>query len=296
MRILPRQFGQVLNDALASLARTWRPLLSTAVMVFVPAGLATLVIFEWTGATDFLETVFTDPGYLQTLPSEVFLELARPFFIASLLTLVVQALATIYVYVVCHRVMIRTLRGETSTGREARRPGIRPVAVALVAGMLAVFFALGAMTLGITLWTIPASQVGTPNPTSSLVAIVLFFAAIGPGLWLAISLSMVTVVVAVEARGVVASLYRSRQLVKGRWWPTFGFLLLVGLMGSVAIQLIQLVAIPLSAAGELGAGVSIVSLIGLAAQGPIVAAMGATFTHWYIDLRSRREVLLADQL
>lgn len=296
MRIVPRPFGQVLNDALASLVRTWRPLLSTALMVFVPAGLLTILIFRSTGATDFLQAVFTDPGYLQTLPPEVFLELARPFLIACLLTLVVQGLGTIYLYMVCHRVMIRSLRGETTTAKEARRPGLRPVVVAVVAGMVAVVLALGTITLGVMLWTIPAGQVGTPNPTSSLIAVILFFGMIGPGVWLAISLSMVTVVVAVEARGVVGSLYRSRQLVKGRWWPTLGFLLLVGLMGSVAIQLIQLVAIPLSVVGELGAGVSVVSFIGLAAQGPIVAAMGGTFTHWYIDLRSRGEVLLADQL
>lgn len=296
MRILPRQFGQVLNDALSSLGRTWRPLLSTALMVFIPAGLLTLVIFELTGATDFLEAVFNDTGYLQTLPPEVFLQLARPFIIACILTLVAQGMATIYLYVVCHRVMVRDIKGETTTGNQARRPGLRRVAIALVAGLVAAFLAVGAMTVGVMLWTVPASQVGTPNPTSSLIAILLFLGLIGPGIWLAISLSMVTPVVAVEGRGMVASLYRSRDLVKGRWWPTFGFLLLVGLIGSVAIQLIQLVAIPLSVVGELGVGISVVSLIGLAAQGPIVAAMGGTFTHWYIDLRARREVLLADQL
>jgi hypothetical protein len=296
MRILPRRFAQVLNDALVSLGRTWRPLVSTALMVFVPAGVSTLVIFELTGATDFLEAVFDDTGYLQTLPSDVFLELARPFIIACLLTLLVQGVATIYVYMVCHRVMVRDMKGETTTGREARRPGLRPIGMAVVAGMVAVFLALGTMALGVALWMIPASQVGTPNPTSSLVATLLLFGLIGPGLWLAISLSMVTATIALEGKGVVGSLYRSRQLVKGRWWQTFGFLLLVGLMGSVAIQLIQLVAIPLAAVGGLGPGVSIVSLMGLAAQGPIVAAMGGAFTHWYVDLRARREVLLADQL
>jgi hypothetical protein len=117
-----------------------------------------------------------------------------------------------------------------------------------------------------------------------------------PGIWLAISLSMLTPVVSLEDRGVVASLTRSRRLVKGRWWPTLGFLLLVGLLGSVATQLIQLVAIPLATVGGVSTGLLLVSLLGLAAQGPIVAAMGATYTHWYVDLRSRVEPVLEDQL
>ncbi len=296
MRILPRPFGQVLNDALASLGRVWRPLLSTSLLVFIPGGVVTLLIFQTTGATDFLRALFNDTGYLQTLPPEVFFELARPFLIAVALTLIVQALATIYVYVVCHRVVVADIRGESLGGRQARRPGARRVAVALAAGLIALILAAGAIMVGLTAWSVPAGTVGTPNPTSGVIALVLLVGLLTPGIWLAIALSMVTPVAAIEGRGVVASLYRSRQLVRGRWWPTLGFLLLVGLMGSAAIQLIQLVAIPLSAAGEVSSGLSLVSALGIAAQGPIAAAMGATFTHWYIDLRSRREAVVADQL
>jgi hypothetical protein len=188
------------------------------------------------------------------------------------------------------------IRGNPIDAPASRRHALRRYGRALVAGLVAAIVVIGLLVLGVLVWTLPLASVGTPNPTSLLIAGALFAVLMTPGIWLAISLSMLTPVVSLEDRGVVASLSRSRHLVKGRWWPTFGFLLLVGLLGSVATQLIQLVAIPLATVGGVGTGLLLVSLLGLAAQGPIVAAMGATYTHWYLDLRSRVEPVLEDQL
>jgi hypothetical protein len=296
MRILPRQFGQVLNDALNSLARTWRPLITTSVMVFVPVGAVALAVFELSGATDFLEVVFSETAALDTLPDTVFMELARPFLIATGIALGVQGLATIFVYLFAHRLTVLDIRGETWGVGSERRRALRRYGKALVAVVAVVVVAAGLLTLAFFIWGIPLAMVGTPNSTSSLIAAVLLVGLVTPGIWLLISQSMLTTVVAVEEVGIIESWRRSRRLVRGRWWPTFGFLALIGLLGSLAIELIQLVAIPLSLVGEVGSGLLVLSLLGLAAQGPIIAAMGAAHTHWYVDLRSRQEVLLADQL
>jgi hypothetical protein len=296
MRILPRSFGQVLNDAISSLLRTWRPLASTAIMVFLPVGAATLLVFELSGATDFLEAVLSEPSSFSTLPNDVLLELARPFILATTIALVLQGLATLYVYLVCHRLTALDIKGEPWNARIERRNALRRYGRALASSLIVLTAVSALIALGALAWGIPAAIVGTPNSTSAVIAASLLVALLAPGVWLGISQSMLTSVLSLEELGVIRSLRRSHALVKGRWWATFGFLLMIGLLGSVAIQLIQIVAIPMSAVGGVGFGLILVSLLGLAAQGPIVAAMGAAYTHWYVDLRSRREPFMRDQL
>jgi hypothetical protein len=265
-------------------------------MVFLPTGALTIAVFRMTGATEFLQAVFNDPGYLETLPRDIFLDLARPFIVAATVALLLQGIATLFVYLACHRMAMDDIRGQTVDPRASRRHAVRSLGRAVVAGLIAAVVVLGLLALGILTWTLPMASVGTPNSVSLAIAGALFAVLVTPAVWLAISLSMMTPVVSLEDRGVVGSLTRSRRLVRGRWWPTLGFLLLVGLLGSVATQLIQLVAIPLATVGGVGLGMVLVSLLGLAAQGPIVAAMGATYTHWYLDLRARVEPVLEDQL
>ena len=150
--------------------------------------------------------------------------------------------------------------------------------------------------LGTTVWLMPAVSVGTPNLSSVFVALFLLVALLGPGIWVAVSVSMTTSAIAIEGQGVLGSIRRSMRLVKGRWWATAGFLLLVGLLGGIAIQLIQLVALPLATVEGGGGALTIASAFGVLTQGLLVAAIAAMYTHWYIDLRARREGLTTSDL
>jgi len=107
---------------------------------------------------------------------------------------------------------------------------------------------------------------------------------------------MTTAAIAVETRGAVYSIRRSIRLVRGRWWATAGFLLLVGLLGGIAVQLIQLVALPLAVVGGGGAALTVASGLGALAQGLLIAAIAAMYTHWYVDLRARAESLSTESL
>lgn len=107
---------------------------------------------------------------------------------------------------------------------------------------------------------------------------------------------MTTSALAIESGGVLHSIRRSMRLVRGRWWATAGFTFIVGFLGGVATQLIQLVALPLVAVGDFGAGLAVATAIGVLAQGLLVAAIAAMFTHWYIDLRARKETLSSESL
>ena len=107
---------------------------------------------------------------------------------------------------------------------------------------------------------------------------------------------MLTSVIALEGVGPIEALQRSFRLVRGRWWPTVGFLLLVGLFGSVAAQLVQLVALPIVGAGEVGIGAGLGFVVLVVAQGVVVAAIAVMVTLWYVDLRARKEPLVSESL
>lgn len=289
--------GQVLSDAVTGLARVWKPLLWPAVMVSIPVAVVTIIAFVSTGANEFLELVLVTPERLQTLSDEVFFELARPFYVAVGLATLIQVLAAVFLALVSHKaVALELVDGRAPTSSQivgqAVRLYPRAVAVALLA-LVGVWILVG---LGIFLWSVPLATVGTPNPASALVAVLLFFAVLAPGAWAAISVSMATSVVALERVSLIGAIRRSVQLVRGRWWATAAFLLLVGLLGGIAVQLIQLVALPLLAFGDAGALVAVGAGVGVLAQGILLGALAVMFTHWYIDLRSRQERLLSEDL
>lgn len=296
MKVHPLPFGAVLGEAMSTLGRVWRPLLSTALVVFIPLGILTLIVFYMTGALDFLDQVLNDPESLETMTQDRFFELAEPFFWAVGIVVAIQMIASLYTYLASHRIVTAELSGAPVSGRTARREAAGRFVPALAAGFL-VFAAIAVLFgVGIGIWLIPFMVVGTPNATSVLVAVVLLIAVAAPSIWLAVSFSMVTSVIAIEERGPLGSLRRSYRLVKGRWWPTLGYLLLVGLIGSVAAQLIQILAIPLGVIGDAASGFTAASLFGVVFQGILVAAIAAMYTSWYVDLRARGEDLSTEDL
>lgn len=296
MQIVPRPLGQVLGDAMNALARVWRPLAITALIVFIPVGLITMFVFRSTGAIEFLELVFSDPNYLDSLTREEFLEEAKPFLTAVGIGFALQTLATVYLYLAAARTMAIDAAGERVTGSQVRAHALRRYGIAVIASLIVLVLVAAVLGIGLAVWLLPVGLIGLPNATSMFIAFVLLMVLAGPGIWLGVSLSMFLAALSVEPIGPLTSLRRSLALVKGRWWPTLGFLVLVGLLGFVAVQLIQLVAIPLAVVGNLGSGVSLASVFGLIAQGLIVAGYGAMYAAWYIDLRARQGVLTPDDL
>lgn len=147
------------------------------------------------------------------------------------------------------------------------------------------------LAAGIAIWMLAAVMVG-----SVFLAMILLLVLLTPAAWLGVVLSMATAVISVERTGPLVGLQRSMFLVRGRVFPTLGYLLLVGLLGAVAVQLIQMVAIPLVTIGGSGAGFQLAAVLGIAVQGMIVAGMAAMYTGWYVDLRARKETLLSDSL
>jgi hypothetical protein len=118
-----------------------------------------------------------------------------------------------------------------------------------------------------------------------------FILLIIPGIWLAVAWSLSFPALMSEGLGPVEALKRSYRLVKGRWWPTFGALLVMYLIVVVISGIVGvLFGATLIAAvdNELVAGTffTIANILSSLITLPLFAAV---LTIIYFDLRVRRE-------
>ena len=118
-----------------------------------------------------------------------------------------------------------------------------------------------------------------------------FIALIIPGIWLAVAWSVSFPALLSEGLGPVAALGRSFRLVKGRWWPVFGALLVMYLLVAVISGILgALLGATLIAAvdSEVVAAVlyTIVNTVSSLITLPLMAAV---LTVLYFDLRVRKE-------
>lgn len=127
------------------------------------------------------------------------------------------------------------------------------------------------------------------------IAIVIgFILIVIPGVWLLISFSVAVPVLMLEGLKGTAALTRSMDLVRTRWWATFGRLLSVLLMYVVALFVIGLIATAIER-GLSVTNVTLFVLIGGIFQGLILIFVtpfvAAAIVVIYIDLRVRKEAL-----
>jgi hypothetical protein len=118
-----------------------------------------------------------------------------------------------------------------------------------------------------------------------------FLALVFPGIYLAVAWSLAFCALMAENLKGSAALGRSYRLVRGRWWPTFGTLLLAYILMMVVtffVQLPLLVALgsvdPSSFAGFLAAALS--GIVTSVITTPFLATI---FILVYFDLRVRKE-------
>lgn len=267
MEISPRPFGDILNDGMALLSKVWRRLFAPAFWAFLVLGGLSILTFELTDVRGLLQQIITDPQSVQEMSETETLDRLTQVGIALSVAAVLQLVATGFVNLAVHRIVAAEIGGNPITSTEATTWALRRFPVMLLAGLASMLF----VVLG-------------------LVAFVI------PGIWAAGSLTMLTPVVALEGVAPTAAIRRSFELVRGRWFPTVGFMVLVGLVGSVAVQLVQLLALPVLALGGMGLGAGLGFVVLMVAQGMVVAAIAVMSTRWYLDLRARKEPLTTTSL
>jgi hypothetical protein len=111
-----------------------------------------------------------------------------------------------------------------------------------------------------------------------------------PGVYLWVAWSVAAPVLLLEDVRGWKALKRSRQLVKGRFWPTFGVVLLVAILtGIVQAIFVGILAGVVSVSGN-EVALAIADAIGQTASGVLTTPLSAAvLTVLYFDLRVRKE-------
>lgn len=295
MQIQPADFGANLNSWFRLLGRQWKPLLILSLVGFVPAAAVITILFFVAGAPGLMERLF-DPELLEQMTSDELIEAIAPILVVGGIGLVLQVVASAFVYLGAGRVAAHHYAGVETDWRAASRFAAGRFWKAIGAGLLVTLGALITMGLVAALGWAVISGLGVSFVSVFLVA-VLALTTITGLIWLNVSVTLYSQSIAMSDIGVLDSLKESFSLVQQRWWVSVGFLLVTGLIASAAAQVLSVALVPLYIVGILvpGALAAFYGLIVLA-QAPVAAAVGAAYSVWYIDLRARRGTVIAEDL
>jgi hypothetical protein len=181
---------------------------------------------------------------------------------ALLLILVISAISSALAAAACLKAVSDTYLGTETHWRESLRFGFK--------------------RLGSLLWL---------TLVHGVLLLLAFAACIVPGVWLYAAWSVAVPALLVEGTRGLKALGRSFKLVRGRWWPTAGTLLLANLLAAAVAFGFGILAVPLVLAGSgndfvvnLANGV-----FGGAANVLTIPFVSAVVTVIYFDLRVRKE-------
>ncbi len=267
MHIQARTMAEMFSDGMNSLVASWKSLVTPALAASLVLGVVSIVALGATGSLEFFELVFNDPESLDGLTNQELSDLFYPVLIAGAIGLLAQMLSFSFISVATHTVIAASMNGLLVTGGDASRFALSRLPTVIVANIIIVVLLVGGLFLFII-----------------------------PGIWIAGSVAVVMAVIALEPTGPARSIGRSFHLVRGRWWPTVGFVLVVGLIAGVSMQLVQFVAVPLLAVGTPGPALGVVYVFGVLVQGFVTAAVATMITVLYVDLRARKEQITTEDL
>jgi hypothetical protein len=290
----PLGVGEILDGAISTLRAHPRTMLGFSALVAVASQILIIPV-TW--------LLLRDAGDLtidQTTGSSSDAAFAASSFSAAALQGVVTLIATLILTGVLTVVVSRAVLGQAITTAEAWRLG-RPRLPALfgVTGLvflLAVGLAVVCLAPGIAV-----AAAGGPGVAIALLLIAGIPAFLVAMVYFYVAFALAPAVVVLERQGVIASLLRSRRLVKTAWWRTFGLILLVNviaqLLSGVLSTVFSIAALATSFLS--GNGLQPYSFLPLVISG--VGAVVASTITWpftaaatvliYVDRRMRREGL-----
>jgi MFS family permease len=255
-RLRPLSLGEILDVSIKICVRHWRTLVKAVLVVIVPVMIVSSIL-----TADYTVSSFDFGSDSSQTPEEAFEELNQylgGLAIASLL----QVLAVLLASAACFRAIAQAYLGDTPGWRASlsyawhRAPSLL---------LITVLFGLGVL-------------LGT-------------LALIVPGIWLYLAWSFAIPVLLVEGLRGRKALGRSFELVKGRWWRTFGVIVVGFILGGVVSAIVQGVfslGIIVEPDNDLLVVVinAIATTVAFAIATPFQAAL---VTVVYFDLRVRKE-------
>ncbi|HEV2769996.1 MAG TPA: hypothetical protein VGV40_07425 [Solirubrobacteraceae bacterium] len=288
----PRGVGEILDAAFRLWLGHWKTLVLATACVVVPMQiLATVVLYsafpgQFVGGED-LFTPQTDPTALLDNLGVVI----AGWLVAGLLTGIMVVLTV----AACFKAAADAFLGSEPQWRASVR-----FALSRLGSLLWISF-LYVLGLGLP-FALVFLLAFTGNPALLAVGLlVVFLLALPLAIWLAVAWTLSYPALLVEdARGTRA-LRRSFRLVRGRWWPTFGVLLVGALLVGIIAGIVQALFLAPTFFTESVLAIAVLtmlsSIVGYAISTPLQAVLVAVV---FFDLRVRKEgldlELLADRL
>jgi hypothetical protein len=250
-QLRPLGTGEILDAGIKVYRTKFATMLKAVAVVIVPVQVLNVLI------TLSLPGTSTTAGTTTTTSDSEWAGLA-----ALLLVLVINIVSSALAEAACLKAVSDTYLGTETDWRASLRFGFR--------------------RLGSLLWL---------TLIHGVIVLLGFAACIVPGVWLYVAWSVAIPVLLIEGPRGFQALRRSFNLVRRRWWPTAGILILANLLATAVAAGIGLLAVPLLFAGRdnefvydlasavFGAVASVLTI-------PFVAAVVAVI---YFDLRVRKE-------
>jgi hypothetical protein len=281
----PLGVGEIIDRAIKVYGRNAAALLGIVAIFVVPLQVLSGLILAsaWpSSVTGLLSQTrpLQQPANLSLVAGD-FRRFAAAIFVVSILTLLAQQLAT----AACLRTVSEAYLGERPDWRESvafafRRLG-RLLLFFLCLALLAIPFGLGLLIVSFIVSLVVRGIGGALLLT---VLVLVLYAWIGVSLYISIP------VVLLEDVGPFEAMARSFRLVRGKFWHTFGVLVVSLLVTFVAYFVFQLGFGLLIRAGHSVTGLFVQSTLVLSISGVLITPfLAAVVAILYIDLRVRKE-------
>lgn len=274
----PLGLGEIIDTAFKIYTRNWRALVLLVAVVVVPAGVASNLILEGAVPPDLVDRL-NDPN---PVLDEALLQDMLRLLTAAVLAALIQSGAAVLASAAGVRAIAEIYIGAAPDWRASLTAATRRLPAIIATGLLIVI-AIGGLSAAV--WLLAAAAASASSGAGALASLALVaWLAVVP--WLAVSWTLAFPVLMIEGTSPSGALTRSFNLVRRRWWPTFGTLLttwlIVAVLSGIASRIIEAF---LPEDGGVVAGMAISIAIAVATT-PFVVAVLAVM---YFDLRGRRE-------
>jgi hypothetical protein len=294
----PLGVGEILDGAISSIRAQPKIMLGLSAVVAVVTQLLT-VPFTWlllrdTGDVTFGVNEPTDPDEQLAFTASALSATAIQVLVTLIASLVLTGILTV--------VVSRAVLGErigASRAWEQARPRL-PALLGVTA--LVILIELGVLVLAVGPGVLLA-VLSAPTPAVVVAFVVGIPVALALAVYLYVAFALAPPAIVLERRRVLSSLRRSRELVRGAWWRTFGILLLVNVIAqflagiiSVPFTVLTLLVGFLTGDGNTVNPYDILPLlvtsVGTIAASAVTWPFTAVATALlYVDRRMRREAL-----
>ncbi|WP_329458441.1 hypothetical protein [Streptomyces sp. NBC_01497] len=241
--LAPLNFGQVLGGGLATFGRYGKQLAGVLVTAFGSALLLGAIVITATVAVFATQADALADGLDGGGDAAVTAPAVVCAVLLGVLGLLALMAAQSVILAACATAVQDGTLGRRTTYRALLRTSLRGARrsfpVNLVVGVLGLIplavFAVAALSLG------AFSSFDHPDGTALALSYLLMLAATPLVLWVSVRLCLAPVVAVAESAGPSAALRRSRTLVRGNWWRTFGLVAVAGMCAGLAASVINVV-------------------------------------------------------